>query len=220
MPEREAATSRAPARRWPERVTLRDGSEIAIRPIRKSDKKRLLEGFEQLSPESRYHRFLVPMPELAPRLVRYFTEIDHHDHEALVALGWESGEPIGVVRFVRSEEDPEAAEVAVAVVDHWQRRGVATELLKRIAVRAREEGISCFTATCLADNSEVLELFDSFGSTQILQSNSGLVEAKIDLPAEEELGIRAALRAAATKSLLFRPPASREAKPDWPPRRR
>jgi RimJ/RimL family protein N-acetyltransferase len=208
MPDREATAEAAVEGRWPERVALRDGSEIAIRPIRKGDKKRLLDGFEHMSPESRQQRFLVPMPRLGPRLVRYFTEIDHHDHEALVALGWESGEPIGVARFVRSEEDTKAAEVAVAIVDHWQRRGVATELLKRLAVRALEEGIGYFTATCLADNREVLELFESFGTTQILPSDSGLVEAKIDLPAEEEVGIRAALRAAATRSLVFRPPRS------------
>jgi RimJ/RimL family protein N-acetyltransferase len=224
MPERAAARTAAAERRWPERVALRDGSEIAIRPIRKSDKKRLLEGFQHLSPESRYRRFLVPMPRLSPRLVRYFTEIDHHDHEALVALGWESREPIGVARFVRSEENGETAEVAVAVVDHWQGHGVATELLKRLAVRAHEEGITCFTATCLAENHEILDLFDSLGSTEILRSDSGLVEARIDLPAQEEAGMRAVLRAAATRRLVFRPPASRLAeevgKLDWPPRRR
>ncbi len=224
MPERAAASPAATRRRWPERVGLRDGSEIAIRPIRSTDKKRLLDGFEHLSAESRYRRFLVPMPRLSRRLVRYFTEIDHHDHEALVALGWDSGEPIGVARYVRSGENDDTAEVAVAVVDHWQGRGVATELLKRVALRAREEGISCFTATCLAENREVLDLFDRLGSTKILRSDSGLVEARIDLPAEEEVALRAVLRAAAARRLVFRPPVGQpggdDDGPEWPPRPR
>jgi RimJ/RimL family protein N-acetyltransferase len=222
MPERAATASAPKARRRPERVTLRDRHEIEVRPIRRSDKKRLVEAFEKLSPESRYRRFLVPMPQLSPRLVRYFTEIDHHDHEALLALRPDSGEVIGVARFVRSEDGADAAEVAVAVADAWQGRGVATELLTRLAGRALEEGIACFTATCLADNETVLELFGNLGHTEILRSESGLIEARIDLPPEQELGIRAALRAAAAKSLLFRPPVTRmrdagAPEPSWPP---
>ena len=46
----------------------------------------MLRGFERLSPESRYRRFLAPMPELSEAAVRYLTEIDHHDHEAMIAL--------------------------------------------------------------------------------------------------------------------------------------
>jgi RimJ/RimL family protein N-acetyltransferase len=207
MSER-AAVKPAPKRgRWPELVTLRDGSGIAIRPIRKNDKRRLREGFERLSPESRYRRFLVPMPTLSARLVRYFTEVDHHDHEALVAVGADTGEPIGVARYVRSEDDAEAAEVAVAVVDDWQGRGVATQLLGRLAQRAHEEGITRFTATCLAGNREVLDLFSELGRTQILPSDSGLVEAHIELPAVDEGRLREVLRAAATRRLLFRPPS-------------
>ena len=103
MTDRATVETDSKPPRWPERVALRDGSELAIRPIWPTDKKRLLKGFEQLSPESRYRRFLQPMPHLTGRLVRYLTEIDHHDHEALVALGADNDEPIGVARYVRSE---------------------------------------------------------------------------------------------------------------------
>ncbi len=223
MAEQAVTSARKPPR-WPERVTLRDGSEVAIRPIQRRDKKRLLEGFERLSPESRYRRFLVPMPSLSPRLVRYFTEVDHHDHEALVAVGAGNGEPIGVARYVRSEDEPEAAEVAVAVVDDWQGRGVAAELLRRLADRAREEGILRFTATCLADNREVIELLNELGRTSAVSADSGLVEAQIDLPADER-SLREVLRAAATRHLVFRPIAARlddgtDTELDWPPKDR
>jgi hypothetical protein len=77
-------------------VTLRDGSQVRIRQGHRSDRALLLEGFERLSSESRYRRFLVPMAELTDEMVRYLTEVDHHDHEAMIALDEETGEGIGV----------------------------------------------------------------------------------------------------------------------------
>src|SRR4051794_1367788 len=123
---------------WAER--LRDGEPILIRPIRPEDREELAAGMERLSPESRYRRFFTPTSGLSPTELSYLTEVDHHDHEALVAVepGTEHG--IGVARFVRSPADDELAEVAVAVADSWHNRGVATALLARLAERAREEG--------------------------------------------------------------------------------
>ena len=201
MPELAAA----PRARWPERVALRDGSEVAVRPIRATDKARLRAGFERLSAQSRQRRFLVAMPRLSPRLVRYLTEVDHHDHEALVAVGAGDGEPIGVARYVRSENDVQTAEVAVAVVDRWHGRGVATELLRRLAQRAREEGIARFTATCLADNDDALELFEELGATRVTRTGSELVEAQVELSAADDHRLSAVLRAAAARRLMLRP---------------
>ena len=206
MTDRGTTRTAPKAPRWPARVQLQDGSEIDIRPIRKTDKRRLVAGFEQLSPESRASRFLTPMEDLSPPLLRYLTEVDHHDHEALVALDRVKRELIGVARYVRSADDPDSAEVAVTVVDHWHRHGVATELLERLAARASEEGIARFTATCLVDNREALELFDELRMTPSPPSASGLVEAHIDLPDEEGSGrLSAVLRAAARHGLQFRP---------------
>jgi GNAT superfamily N-acetyltransferase len=161
-------------------VAIRDGSEIQLRPIEPGDKESLLAGFERLSPESRYKRFLAPVNELRDRDLEYLTEVDHHDHEAIVAQ-MPGGEPLGVARFVRTSED--SAEAAVAVADDWQGKGVGTALLTRLAERAREEGISRFTATCLSTNRDMLQLLRELGPTRILRSGDGVVEAQIDLPA-------------------------------------
>src|SRR5688572_16345730 len=134
MPSRRSMTD-------PPAVTLRGGSRVRVRPIRRSDAKLLLRGFERLSDESRYQRFLSPMPELSESMVRYLTDVDHHDHEALVALDDASGEGVGVARFVRDPQRPERAEAAVTVIDDWQGRGVGTLLLELLAGRARQEGI-------------------------------------------------------------------------------
>jgi RimJ/RimL family protein N-acetyltransferase len=195
-----------------ERVTLRDGSEVLIRPINPDDKAKLMEGFERLSPESRYRRFLTPMNELNPHLLRYLTEVDHHSHEALVAESADGGEPVGVARFVRLADRPEAAEVAVAVADNWQGKGAATELLRRLEARALEEGVEAFVATCLATNTDVLELLDEIGPRKVTDAENGIVEVEIRLPAATtpESPLRAALRRAAAGLLAFRNPEERE----------
>ena len=193
---------------WPERVKLRDGAEVLIRPIRPDDKAKLVAGFEQLSEESRYRRFLAPMARLSPRLLRYLTEIDHHDHEALVAESVD-GEPVGVARYIRLEDDHEAAELAVAVIDHWQGKGAATELLTRLAARASEEGVERFVATCLAENLDVIELLEELCAKRTGQAEGGLIEVEMELPAADERPLRAALRRAAAGVLSFRHPPVR-----------
>jgi RimJ/RimL family protein N-acetyltransferase len=199
----------AVATRFPERVTLRDGSEVVVRPIEPGDKEKLVEGFERLSPESRYRRFLTPMNRLTPRMLRYLTEVDHHDHEALVAESADGAEPIGVARFIRIADEPEAAEVAVAVVNHWQGRGAARALMRRLAARAVEEGVERFTATCLAENTDVLELLGDLAPARVTESADGLVEVEIALPTGEEKSLLAALRRAAAGALAFRHPLER-----------
>jgi hypothetical protein len=72
-------------------IVLRDGSRVCLRQGHSSDRQLLLCGFERLSPESRYRRFLAAMTELSEEKVRYLTEVDHHDHEAIIALDEQTG---------------------------------------------------------------------------------------------------------------------------------
>jgi RimJ/RimL family protein N-acetyltransferase len=181
---------------------LRDGEQILIRPIRPEDRAELAAGMERLSPESRYRRFFTPTAGLSSTALDYLTDVDHHDHEALVAVEPATGHGIGVARFVRSTEDPERAEVAVAVADSWHNRGVATALLDRLTQRARDEGVRRFTAEVLADNQPMLDLIDELGEVTTRRLDHGSLEIEVQLPPE---GIGAALRewlrAAAKRSL-------------------
>jgi RimJ/RimL family protein N-acetyltransferase len=156
----------------------------------------------RLSPQSRYRRFFTPTSQLSQSQLRYLTEVDHHDHEALVALEPATGHGIGVARFVRSPRDPELAEVAVAVADSWQGRGAGTVLLHRLTERAREEGVRRFSAEILAENQPMLELIDDLGEVRVTDREQGAIEVEVTLPAE---GIGAALREtlrAAARDLL------------------
>jgi RimJ/RimL family protein N-acetyltransferase len=185
---------------WTER--LRDGGQIVVRPIRPEDRGEVAEGIRRLSPESRYRRFFTPASHLTDSQLTYLTEVDHHDHEAIIAFEPQTGHGIGVARFVRSAEDEERAEVAVAVADSWHGRGVATALLQRLTERARGEGVRRFSAEILAENRPMLELIDDLGTVSVRRRDHGSVEVEVELPAE---GIGAELREtlrAAARGLL------------------
>jgi GNAT superfamily N-acetyltransferase len=174
-------------------VTLPDGARIEIRPVRPDDKEAIADGFDRLSTRSRYRRFFAPLERLTPADLRYLTEVDHHAHEALIAYDKETGQSLGVARFVINagetasagvDEKPVFAELAVTVVDDWQQRGVATALLERLLARAREEGVTHFVALILDENDEAMALFRHLApeGTQPRRSASGHLELVIRLP--------------------------------------
>jgi RimJ/RimL family protein N-acetyltransferase len=167
------------------RVVLRDGSKVLIRPVRSEDASLLADGFARLSPESRRLRFLRRKDELTAAELRYFTDVDHHDHEALGALEHTGGRGVGVARYVRDNADPHAAEIAVTVTDDWQGRGLGTELLAQLSGRARAEGIHRFTALVSADNTAMAGLLRSVSARPVHREH-GTVEYEIPLvPCEE-----------------------------------
>jgi len=175
--------------------------ELLLRPVRPDDKRRLASAFERLSPETRYRRFFAPLERLSGQDLRYLTEVDHHDHEAIAAVNPENGAIVGVARYVRSD-DPSEAEVAVVVGDPWQGHGVATELLRQLVGRAREEGIDHFVALVMSENEEALELFRHIapGGSRTRRSASGHTELVMALPEPDRIGessLGRALRAAA-----------------------
>jgi GNAT superfamily N-acetyltransferase len=172
-------------------VTLRDGSRVRIRQGHHSDRQLLLAGFERLSPESRYRRFLAPMPELTEPMIRYLTEIDHRDHEAMIAIDDATRQGIGVARYVRSKKRPAAAEVAVTVVDDWQGRGLGTLLLEVISARAREEGIATFTALMLGTNQDMMDMLMRLDTVRVVDRDLGTVEVEVAIP---KMGLAPALR--------------------------
>lgn len=193
-----------------ELVVLTDGGQIVIRPIRPDDKDAIASGFDRLSERSRYRRFFAPLERLSAADLRYLTEVDHHGHEALIAHDKETGESLGVARFVVSD-DPDCAELAVTVVDDWQHRGVATALLERLIERARAEGVRRFIALVLGENDDAIELFHSLAPAAAgpRRSASGHLEIVIDIPPEgeplSETRIGEALRETAEHRLTINP---------------
>jgi GNAT superfamily N-acetyltransferase len=176
---------------------LRDETMVLVRPVEPGDKDLIRAGFDRLSDESRYRRFLTPMLELGQPMLRYLTEVDHHDHDAMVAVDPDSGEGVGIARFVRTGTSNNA-EVAVTVVDDWQGRGLGTILLELLAERAREQGIETFSALTLTTNTEMLSLLRHLGSTRVIEREGSCIEVEEELPpAGVHPGLRELLRRSA-----------------------
>jgi RimJ/RimL family protein N-acetyltransferase len=166
---------------------LRDRSAVLIRQVRSTDAPLLADGFARLSPRSRWMRFLGAKTTLSAAELRYYTEVDHHDHEAIGALSAADGRGVGIARYVRDADDPQAAEIAVTVVDDWQGRGLGTELLSRLSDRARQAGIHRFTALVAAENVAVAGLARKLGAC-LAGRGPGTLEYEVALaPAEYSL---------------------------------
>ena len=182
LAEAEAASRARHARTAAEagRVVLRDESAVLIRQIRRADAPLLADGFARLSARSRWMRFLTAKQELSPAELRYLTDVDHHDHEALCALSHDDARGVGVARYIRYAHDPQAADVAVTVADDWQGRGLGARLLAGLADRARQEGIRRFCALVAADNAAVAALLRKM-SARLVQRDSGTLEYELSL---------------------------------------
>ena len=163
-------------------VVLRSGDRVLIRPIRPGDKAGLQEGLDHMTLESRYRRFFSPLRELSGRQLRYLTEVDHRTHEALVAIDLDSGDGIGVARFIRWTNDPTAAEAAVAVVDDWQGRGVGTALAQALMQR-RPAAVRRLYTEVGADNLASLALLAKAGRVSSGVAHRGVVDVTVELDA-------------------------------------
>jgi GNAT superfamily N-acetyltransferase len=182
-----------------EEATLRDGSKVRISRVTPRDAPLIAEGFERLSAETRRLRFLTSKPTLSRAELKYLTEVDGHRHEALGAIDPLTSRGIAVARFVRDDEDPSRAEVAVTVSDEWQHRGLGTLMLDRLAQRAREEGVTHFTALVAGDNPAMEPFLEGLGGTvTVTEVGGGAIEYAIEL-APTGLGkqLETMLRAAA-----------------------
>jgi RimJ/RimL family protein N-acetyltransferase len=179
-----------------------DGTTIEIRPIRQDDSDRLQAAHARLSPESRYRRFLGAKPVLSTGDVHYLVDIDGADHFALVGVVHEGDDEaiVAVARFVRLHDDPGAAEFAIVVGDQYQRRGLAAEMLQRLAAASQERGIERWRATILADNVGILKLIERLADGAISAVRRGSVtEVEFALPSGRDAAVdsRGARRAPA-----------------------
>ena len=161
-------------------AVLRDGSEVLIRPVRPADAALLADGFTRLSTESRRLRFLTAKNELRPAELRYLTDIDHHDHEAIGALNAADGQGAGIARYIRNPADPRTAEIAVTIADGWQGRGLGTELVTRLADHARREGVQRFVALTAGSNMAMGALLRRMGGT-VVDREYGTLEYELPL---------------------------------------
>jgi GNAT superfamily N-acetyltransferase len=150
-------------------LRLPDGTLTEVRPIHPDDKPLLLSGFARLSPRSRYLRFMTPTPALSRQQLAYLSELDHVNHVALGVLV--EGLPAAVGRWVRLAGDPMAADLAVTVIDEYQRRGIGRALVEALAEVGRHRGVETLHCDVLAENTGMLALLRSLGAELTLEGS-------------------------------------------------
>jgi acetyl coenzyme A synthetase (ADP forming)-like protein len=164
---------------WAMDAVLSDGGTVHVRPIRSDDAPAHRAFFARQSTASVYLRFFGPRVELSDAEVTRFTTVDYHDRMAFVAfLG---DDMIAVGRYDRLGSGTEA-EVAFAVADAHQGRGIATILLEYLAAYAADNGITRFSADTLLDNRSMLDVFRAAGFRRESQTiNYGVVHLAFDI---------------------------------------
>ncbi|XVS62865.1 N-acetyltransferase family protein [Actinosynnema sp. CA-299493] len=110
--------------------------------------------FHGLSPRSRYLRFHAPVPRLTGSMRRRLTDLDGHRKVAVVAECHHA--PVGIARLIATGED--TAEIALAVVDPWQRKGVGTELMTALGRLAADLRYAELHGDVLGENQAMLRL--------------------------------------------------------------
>ena len=165
-------------------ITARDGTQLYVRHVRPGDRDLIAEAWLHLSEDSQRKRFLAPKPKLTGRDLTYLTEIDGHDHAALIAVRLdEPNRLVAVARYVRLKEDPETAEVAVTVADSMQGKGIGSMLGILLADEARGRGITRFSASMLTDNEPALRMMHKMSQRLSGHIDHGVRDLVADLAA-------------------------------------
>ena len=186
-------------------VILRDGRTLRLRPPRREDADSLLEFFRSLSERSLYLRFH-GFPQIDTRVVEPLLEPDWEERGSLLgALADEDGEHVVAVASYVRLHDPGAAEVAFAVADAHQHRGIGTRLLEQLAARASEVGIERFVAEVLADNRDMLVVFEDVGFELTRELEGGALEVQFSIAPTEAYRERVAERDHTAVTASLRP---------------
>jgi GNAT superfamily N-acetyltransferase len=152
--------------------------------MRPDDAGRIAEFVARLSPEARRLRFFTPVRRLEARFIEHLVNMDFVTRAAFVVTFPGSDDILAVGRYEAESED--SAEVAFVVQDELQGQGVATELLHHLAVLARANGLSRFTALMLAENTDMLHVFQHSGYPITVKFEGGVELAEMEIGERRE----------------------------------
>src|SRR5690348_17982215 len=156
-------------------IVLRDGSTLSVRPIRPEDAPELSRFFTSLSLESRVFRFFAAVAN-ADASVKRMVDVDYTTRYGIVAVAGARDEIVGHAMYVAI--DPTKAELALAVADAYQGRGLGTILLGQLAEAASAAGIQVLEAVVRPENHRMLDVLRTSGFPVRSRSEPGEVHAE------------------------------------------
>ena len=169
-------------------LDLTDGTKVHVRAIAPEDEPLLHEAVAAMSERTVYFRFFSPLKRMPDALAHRLAVVDYNDRFALVATSHRpSGKEriLGVARYDRVA-NTDVAEVAVAVVDEYQHRGLGGALLAILARVARAHGIKTFTLIVLPENQQMLGLLRKMGWIHRAKLTGGVYDISFELPKRHE----------------------------------
>jgi acyl-CoA hydrolase/GNAT superfamily N-acetyltransferase len=171
---------------YEETLTLAGGQKVFVRPIRPDDEPLMREMFYRFSEQTKYLRYHAAVKAMPHDKLQVFCNIDYETEMALIGLYGPPGaeEVVGVARYMTDAEHT-SAEVAFAVQDSWQRKGLGTYFFERLLRIARERGIHTFHAFVLVENSGMLKIFHRSGLVVETQTEGDVVRVSMRVPAEK-----------------------------------
>lgn len=169
------------------KVTLRDGREVTIRPVRPGDADRLIRFHSSLSTRTIYARYFASHPTLAIDEARRLTSMDGRTSVAYVALA--KGRIVGIARYA-GLADRRRAEVAFVVADDFQGCGLGPSLFELLVTAARRNGYSSFVGEMLATNRAMRTVFVRSGLPVRFHHSDGVVQAEVDIRELHSVGER------------------------------
>jgi acyl-CoA hydrolase/GNAT superfamily N-acetyltransferase len=160
--------------------TTGTGLEIFLRPVKISDEPLLKDFFYSLSDQSMYRRFISPRKDIPHRQLQEHIVIDYTRQMAILATvnRGEKEDIVGLGQY-SIVESTHTAEVAFAVKDAHQNRGIGTELLSYLIYLAQKQGLLGFTAEVLMENRPMLHLFEKTGLKIEKRGEGGVYELTI-----------------------------------------
>ncbi|MCS7296589.1 MAG: GNAT family N-acetyltransferase, partial [Chloroflexota bacterium] len=142
-------------------VVLRDGTTVHLRAARSEDTPRVAAFYRSLSPVSRHLRFFSIGKGALEERAALDCQVDYVHRFTLLAASGPAAEVVGVASYVRT--GPDRAEVAFAVSDRLQGRGLGTLLLAHLAQVAAAHGIATFEGVMLPENYRMLDVLEQSG---------------------------------------------------------
>ncbi len=159
---------------------LKDGSEIKLRPVKISDEPLLKDFFYSLSANSMYRRFLSARLDMPHERLQDFVVVDYTRRMVILAVIEEGRKEkvVGVGEY-SINEGSHTAEIAVAVLDAYQNKGIGTELVRYLTHLARKQGLLGFTAEVLQENKPMLHIFKKMGFDIQSSQEDGVYELRM-----------------------------------------
>ena len=145
---------------FPDPLALPDGRVVTFGPVTPAAKPLIQAAVGKMSPETSRRRFFTVRHQLSDLELHRLTDLDRWDRFAIGAAAHDGGlvEGVGVARYARIADKPNTAEIAVVVVDAFQRKGIGKRLLNALAGAAFKRGIDRLRGTVLNDNDAMLAL--------------------------------------------------------------